>query len=88
MKAAFTDHRFTSPEPDAFGFMLSKQGYLNHAHGPWYPHMMFFISRNQLASWGANVGNSPAQSVDRGPYLSTLVTMPVLNWSDGSPAPH
>ena len=87
-KAAFTDHRFKPPEPDAFGFMLSKEGYLNHAHGPWYPHMMFFIPRNQVANWGPDVANSPTQSVDRGPYLSTLIMVPVLKWSDGSPAPH
>lgn len=86
--AAFADHTFKPPEPSAFGFMLSKQGHLNHAHGPWYPHMMFFIPRDQVASWGANVANSPAQSVDRGPYLATLVMVPVPMWSDGSPAPH
>jgi len=87
-KAAFADHRFNQPEPGAFGFMLSKKGYLNHAHGPWRPHMMFFIPQDQVASWGANVDNSPTLSVDRGPYLSTLIMVPVLNWSDGSPAPH
>jgi len=87
-KAAFADHSFTPPEPGAFGFMLSKQGYLNHAHGPWYPHMMFFIPRDQVASWGPNVDNSPTLSVDRGPYLASLIMVPVLTWSDGSPAPH
>ncbi len=88
IKAAFADHRFKPPEPDAFGFMLSKQGYLNHAHGPWRPHMMFFIPRDQAVYWGANVKGSPDIVVDRGPYLSTLVMVPVLHWSDGSPAPH
>jgi hypothetical protein len=87
-KAAFDDGRFKSPEPGAFGLMLSKNGHLNHAHGPWYPHMMFFIPRDQVASWGANVDNSPAISVDRGQYLSALVMVPVLTWSDGSAGPH
>jgi hypothetical protein len=87
-KAAFDDHSFKSPEPGAFGLMLSKNGYLNHARGPWYPHMMFFVPATQVAAWGANVDNSPAQSVSRGPYLSTLVMVPVLAWSDGSPGPH
>ena len=86
-KAAFADHSFKPPEPGAFGFMLSKKGHLNHAHGPWRPHMMFFIPRDQVASWGPDVDNSPTQAVDRGP-LSTLVMVPVLTWSDGSPAPH
>jgi hypothetical protein len=49
--------------------------------------MMFFIPRDQVASWGPDVDNSPTQAVDRGP-LSTLVMVPVLTWSDGSPAPH
>ena len=87
-KAAFDDNSFKPPEPGAFGFMLSKMGYLNHAHGPWYPHMMFFIPRDQVASWGPNVDNSPTLSVDRGPYLASLIMVPVLTWSDGSPAPH
>jgi hypothetical protein len=85
-KAAFANHQFASPEPGAFGYMLSKQGHLNHAHGPWYPHMMFFIPRGSVADWGADVDNSPAQSVTRG-LSSTLIMVPVLNWSDGSPAP-
>lgn len=85
-KAAFADHAFLPPQPGAFGLMLSKQGHLNHAHGPWYPHMMFFIPRDQISNWAANVDNSPAQSVDRSP-LSMLVMVPVLTWSDGSPAP-
>jgi hypothetical protein len=85
-KAAVADRTFKPPEPGAFGFMLSKQGYLNHARGPWYPHMMFFIPRNQVASWGPDVHSSPTLSVDRGP-LSALIMVPVLTWSDGSPGP-
>ena len=86
--AAFVDHSFKPPEPGAFGLMLSKNGYLNHAHGPWYPHVMFFVPRDHAADWGPNLDNSPTLSADRGPYLSTLVMIPVLTWSDGSPAPH
>lgn len=86
-KAAVADGTFKQPEPGAFGMMLSKQGHLNHAHGPWYPHMMFFVPHDGVASWGANVNNSPTISVDRGP-LSTLIMVPVLAWSDGSAAPH
>lgn len=67
--------------------MLSKHGYLNHAHGPWYPHMMFFVPRNRAADYGANVNDSPTLLVDRGPYLSSLIMVPVPTWSDGSPAP-
>ena len=86
-KAAFMDRSFLPPEPGAFGLMLSKDGYLNHAHGPWYPHMMFFVSRSQIANWGANVADSPTISSDRGPYESAMIYVPVPAWSDGSPAP-
>jgi hypothetical protein len=87
-KAAFADHSFTSPEPGAFGFMLSKEGHLNHAHGPWRPHMMFFVAIGQVANYGSNVENSPTQSADRGPYESAMIYVPVSTWSDGTPAPH
>ena len=87
-KASFADHRFRPPEPGAFGFMLSKQGYLNHAHGPWYPHEMFFVPRDQVANWAPDLKNSPNLSADRGPYLASIIFIPVLTWSDGSPAPH
>ena len=87
-KAAFLDHNFKAPEPGAFGFMLSKLGHLNHAHGPWRPHMMFFVEMDQIAIYGSNVDNSPTQSSDRGPYESAMIYVPVPTWSDGSPAPH
>lgn len=86
-KTAFVDRSFKSPEPGAFGFMLSKEGYLNHARGPWQPHMMFFVTKDQVASYGSNVANSPTASKDRGPYLSAMIYVPVPAWSDGSPAP-
>uniref|UniRef100_E6Q0U6 Uncharacterized protein n=1 Tax=mine drainage metagenome TaxID=410659 RepID=E6Q0U6_9ZZZZ len=87
-KLAFADRMFKPPYPGAFGFMLSKMGYLNHAHGPWYPHIMFFIPRDQIGNWAPNLKNSPTIAVDRGPYFSTLIMVPVPAWSDGSPAPH
>ena len=87
-KAAFADHSFRSPEPGAFGFMLSKEGHLNHAHGPWRPHMMFFVRMDQVAVYGSNVDNSPTESKDRGPNESAMIYVPVPTWSDGSPAPH
>jgi hypothetical protein len=86
--AAFADHTFKPPEPGAFGFMLSKEGHLNHAHGPWLPHMMFFIPKDQAAIWGPDVKNSPTMAVDQGASMPTLIMVPVPTWSDGSPAPH
>jgi hypothetical protein len=87
-RAAIVDHIFKSPEPGAFGFMLSKEGHLNHAHGgPWRPHMMFFVAKDQIVNYGSNVENSPTESADRGLYGSAMIYVPVSTWSDGSPAP-
>lgn len=92
-KAAVADHSFRPPGPGAFSLMMSKQGYLGHAHGPWHPHVMFFIPRGQADSWAPNLTGSPLLSTDRGEFLSTLVYIPVRTWSDGTPdllshAPH
>ncbi len=91
--AAVADRTFKPPEPGAFSFMMSKQGYLGGAHGPWHPHVMFFVPRGQAASWVPNLPGSPLLSSDRGEFESTLVYIPVRSWSDGppdlpSPAPH
>jgi hypothetical protein len=87
-KAACADHRLNEPLPGAFGFMLSKEGHLNHAHGgPWRPHMMLFVVRDQTANWAPNLQNSPTYSSDRSFCLSSMVYIPVSKWSDGSPAP-
>ncbi|MFY9718128.1 MAG: hypothetical protein WAK16_00660, partial [Candidatus Cybelea sp.] len=49
-KAAYADHQFTDPAPASFAFMLSKNGYLLGADGPWRPHVMPFIAYDQLAT--------------------------------------
>ncbi len=84
-KAAVADHSFKPPEPGAFSLMLSKQGYLGHAHGAWHPHVMFFVPRGQAESWAPNLPGSPALSSDRGEFESTLIYIPVRTWSDGTP---
>ena len=58
-KAAYADHQFTDPAPASFAFMLSKNGYLLGADGPWRPHVMPFIAYDQLATWGASFKGSP-----------------------------
>jgi len=39
--------------------MLSKQGYLSDHDGHWRPHLMFFISQADPATWGAGLASSP-----------------------------
>jgi len=67
-------------------FMMSKHGYLGDGpHGPWHPHLMFYMPPMPTADWGADLPGtnvfSAADSVD--PY--TLFFVPLALWSDGSP---
>ncbi len=91
-QAGYADHQFTEPAPASFAFMLSKEGYLNDGvAGPWRPHVMPFVAKNQVDTWAASFKGSPILS----PATSTFrdyepVTIVILApfWSDGSPAPH
>jgi hypothetical protein len=87
-RAAVADHTFVSPEPGAFSFMLSKEGYINDdAAGPWLPHVMLFVPHGQAAAWGADLEGSPILGRDGSEIESTVLFIPVRRWSDGSPAP-
>ena len=55
----YADHQFTDPAPASFAFMLSKNGYLLGADGPWRPHVMPFIAYDQLTKWAARFKGSP-----------------------------
>jgi hypothetical protein len=83
-KAALADGSFKQPAPGAFSFMMSKQGYLNHAHGPWHPHVMFFVKSSQLKDWATNLDGSPILSADNGSLETADIYIPVKRWSDGS----
>lgn len=87
-RAAFASHTFKFPEPGAFSFMLSKNGYLgDDAAGPWLPHVMFFLPHGQAANWGAGKEGSPILGQDGSAIESTVLYIPVRRWSDGSPGP-
>lgn len=91
-KAAYADHQFTDPAPGSLALMLSKEGYLLHADGPWRPHVMPFVAKDQVATWGAGFKGSPIlpppdTSWFRS-YEPVTIDIPVSHWSDGSPAPN
>jgi hypothetical protein len=95
-KAAYAGHQFTDPAPGSFAFMMSKDGYLLGADGPWRPHVMPFVAYDQLTTWAANVPWRPGfkGSPILGPpkavyrrYEPVTIDIPVSHWSDGSPAP-
>ena len=85
-RAAFASHRFTSPDAGSLSFMLSRQGYLAGAEGPWLPHVMLFIPHGQVRNWGAGVKASPVLGADGKVFEPTVLVIPVRRWSDGSPA--
>jgi hypothetical protein len=88
-KAAHADHQFTDPAPGSLAFMLSKDGYLLGADGPWHPHVMPFVAYDQMATWGVGFKGSPVLGPPATfrPYEPVTLAIPVSRWSDGSPAP-
>jgi hypothetical protein len=88
-QAAYADHQFS--EPRGFALMLSKESYLNDGvKGPWRPHIMPFVAKDQLATWGAGFDGSPILSPATSTFRSyepVTIVIPVGFWSDGSPAP-
>ena len=71
-------------EPGAMCYMLSKQGYLSERYGHWHPHLMFFYSQTDPATWGAGQPGSPIFAFnDTWEHLTTFL-VPVPQWSDGT----
>jgi hypothetical protein len=77
-------------EPGGMTYMMSKQGYLADEGGHWVPHLMFYVPQTDGMTWGADVPGSPvllSQQFHGAPEPITVFMVPVLNWSDGTPAP-
>ena len=71
-------------EPGAMCYMLSKQSYLSDRVGHWHPHLMFFYSQTDPATWGAGQQGSPIVAFnDTWEHLTTFL-VPVRQWSDGT----
>jgi hypothetical protein len=71
-------------ETGAMCYMLSKQGYLSERDGHWHPHLMFFYSQTDPATWGAGRQGSPILAFnDTWEHLTTFL-VPVRQWSDGT----
>lgn len=84
LMAAANDSQLPPVAPGAMCFMLSKQGFGGDSIPHWPPHLMFFYSNSDPASWGANQPGSPvfASSNPRA-HLTTFVVV-VSRWSDGT----
>jgi hypothetical protein len=85
-RAAIASNRFVMPEPGAMCYMMSKQAYLSDANGHWHPHLMFFLAHSDSAAWGANLDGSPIFAAQGDPDPVTTFLVPVIKWSDGTPA--
>jgi len=82
--AAIEKKELPAIEPGAMSYMLSKDGYLGDGNGHWRPHLMFFFSEADAATWGANLPGSPILALtDRWEHLTTFL-VPVRSWSDGT----
>jgi len=87
-RSAYANHTFTTPEPGALSYMLSKSGYLGDANaGAWLPHLMFFIPHGETPAWAACAHSSPIICHEGSDIETTLLLIPVRAWSDGSAAP-
>src|SRR5579859_7457714 len=87
---AFDAKGLPALEPGAMCYMLSKQGYLNDSAGHWVPHLMFYVPLTDPKSWGADLPGSPVMlnpQFQGAPEPITEFMIPVLTWSDGTPAP-
>ena len=84
MTAAIDKKELPPMEPGAMCYMLSKQGYLSDSDGHWHPHLMFFYSQTDPATWGAGQAGSPILAFnDTWEHLTTFL-VPVRKWSDGT----
>jgi hypothetical protein len=82
--AAIDKKELPAIEPGAMCYMLSKQGYLSDSAGHWHPHLMFFYSQTDPATWGAGLPGSPILAFnDSWEHLTTFL-VPVREWSDGT----
>ncbi len=92
MLAAIAAKSLPVPQPDSLAYMMSKAQYLSDRDKSWYPHLMFFMPRANIAksgeSWGADRPRSPVvfDSVDAMPEPWAQFFVPVTHWSDGTRA--
>jgi hypothetical protein len=58
--AAIDKKELPAMEPGAICYMMSKQGYGGDSVERWPPHLMFYYSQTDPATWGAGLPDSPS----------------------------
>jgi len=53
----------------------------------WHPHLMFFVSGDEVKSWGANLPDSPVIAGDYPEERVTIFMVLAGTWSDWTPGP-
>jgi hypothetical protein len=82
--AAVDKKELPAMEAGAMCYMMSKQGYGGDSVKHWPPHLMFYFSQTDPATWGANLPGSPIfASSDTSEQLTEFVIV-VQRWSDGT----
>ena len=80
--AAINKKELPAMESGAMCYMMSKLGYAGDRTEHWPPHLMFFYSWTDPATWGANLPGSPILAVnDTLDHLTSFVVV-VQRWSD------
>jgi hypothetical protein len=84
MKASLDKKELPTPESGAMCYMMSKEGYLSDHDGHWHPHLMFFVSQTDAATWGADLPGSPILALNDSLGRMTVFLISVAKWSDGT----
>jgi hypothetical protein len=84
--AAVAKKELPAMEPGAMCYMMSKQGYGGDSIAHWPPHLMFYFSQTDPATWGANLPGSPVLAMSDTQEQLTEFVVAVQRWSDGTEA--
>ena len=85
-RAAMAAGSIPPPELGSITFMMSRLGYLGDVpHGPWHPHLMFYMPPMSTTDWGADLPGTQVFGSEAGVDPYTMFYVPVASWSDGSP---
>jgi hypothetical protein len=82
--AAVDKRELPAMEPGAMCYMMSKQGYGGDSVEHWPPHLMFYFSQTDPATWGANLPGSPILAMSDDHEHLTTFAVGVQRWSDGT----
>jgi hypothetical protein len=82
--AAVVKKELPAMESGAMCYMMSKQGYGGDSIKHWPPHLMFYFSQTDPATWGANLPGSPILAMNDTSEQLTEFVVPVQRRSDGT----